>query len=59
MMLTPMVDRAIQKGEVHLQLVDVVRRRRVAAAASFATHTILFTDVSAVPEHGGILDVDA
>lgn len=58
-MLTPMVDRAVQEGEVHLQLVDVVRRRCVTAATSFAAHTILFTDVSAIPEHGGILNVDA
>lgn len=54
-----MVHRAIQEREIHLQLIDVVRRRRVAAAASLATHTILLTDVAAVPENGGILDVDA
>lgn len=54
-----MVDRAIQEGEIHLQLIDLVRRRRVAAAAPLATHTILFTDVSTVPEHGRILNVDA
>lgn len=54
-----MVDRAVQEGEVHLQLIDGVRRGRVAAAASLATHTILLTDVSTVPEHGGILNVDA
>lgn len=54
-----MVDRAIQEGEIHLQLIDVVRRRRVAAAAPLATHTILFTDVPIVPEHGRILNVNA
>lgn len=54
-----MVNRAIEETEVHLQLIDVVRRGSVAATASFAPHTILIADVSAVPEHGGILDVDA
>lgn len=58
-MLTPVVYRAIQEAEVHLQLIDIVRWRRVAAAASFAAHTVLVADVSAVPEHGRVLDVDA
>lgn len=58
-MLTPVVDWAIQEAEVHLQLVDIVRRRRVSAAASLAAHTVLVADVSAVPEHGGVLDVFA
>lgn len=40
-------------------MIDIVRRRRVAAAAPFAPHTVLITDISAIPEHGGVLDVDA
>lgn len=54
-----MVNRAIEEAEVHLQLIDIVGRRGVVAAASFATHAVLMADVSAVPEHGGILDVNA
>lgn len=54
-----MINRTIQEAEVHLQLIDVVRGRRVTAAAPFAPHTVLITDISAIPEHGGVLDVDA
>ena len=57
--LTPVVDGAIQKAEVHLQLVDVVRGRRIAAAASFAANTVLVANVPAVPEDGCVLDIDA
>lgn len=54
-----MVNRAIEKAEVHLQLIDVVGRRGVVAAASLATHAVLVADISAVPEHGGVLDINA
>lgn len=54
-----MVNRAIQEAKVHLQLVDIVGRRGVVAAASLATHAILMADISAVPKYGGVLDVNA
>lgn len=54
-----MVDGTIKHAEVHLQLIDVVRRRRVVAAAPVAAHAVPLADVRFTVEDRGVLDVDA